>query len=60
MTAALGALLRRLAVFAFIAACVDFLLPEGEARKYVRFTAGLALLEAVLAPALRFVSGVIR
>lgn len=59
MTGALAALLRRLAALAFLAACVDFLLPEGEARKYVRFAAGLALLQAVLAPVLRLVSGVI-
>lgn len=60
MTGTLAALLRRLAALAFLTACVDFLLPEGEARKYVRFAAGLALLQAALAPVLRLVSGVIR
>lgn len=51
--------MRRLAAFAILTACLDFLMPEGKSRGYVRFAAGLILLDAVAFPMIRFLTEVL-
>ncbi|HIT69771.1 MAG TPA: stage III sporulation protein AF [Candidatus Aphodomonas merdavium] len=53
-------LLRRVAAFVLLSACVDFLMPDGNWRAYVRFASGLILLQAVLGPLWQWMSEVLR
>lgn len=48
------ALFKRLAVFALLSACLDFLMPDGKTKGYLRLAGGLILLEAAVEPVSRF------